>query len=341
MSEKQEGGQLSSEVTAGGVQVRGEEMLRAKNLRLSKERERLHISTRLDAIAAEEAKLQQKIQETRLRAKERTELANRVVAIKKVEDQTKQWMGEELVQRRQAMQEIRRQTKGAIEQKRLAMLKSRHEDFVALKRDAEDARATILAARAKKLEQARVRSAAVRKDAEIAKARNSVLAKARMESLRAQTGIETTAEASAVRATQQHLERLAAEEARLLKSVLAQHGEHRRQHRELHERAPAFSRGVTSNPSRLSLSSPLTPDNPLFSRRPLTSSPRPPGTPRSLFGNSAPSSPRTLLSTLGGSRSRPVSAASNRSDLLNGGVTPAKGRTCAMSSPNTFAGTAG
>ena len=293
------------------------------------------VAQRLRTMRSEEDHLKRVVASTKERTQERLDTANRNMHIKKVAEETRQWADEELEQRRQTVTETRHMQRQAIQERRFAVLKERHDHFVAKKREEEEGREAIVAAREKKLEQARARTTSVRQRAEIAKQRNAVQAKALSESHRAQGQIAGTSEGAKVEATMQQLQRLAAEEERLLKSCLKLHKVHQSEVVRLKEKVPMFQIGLHPT-GPLNLPSPIAPNNPMMSRRPMTGTPRSrPVTPRS-YGNSVAGSPRTYTpgsfsSASPRRRSQPESMnATPRAELLGSSMQPAAGRTCAL-----------
>lgn len=219
----------------------------------------------------EETRVRHDIAEAKERTKERKALAARAGEMKKVDDETKEWMSHEMEHRREMIADQRKQSREAIEARRLALLKQRHADFVAKKEETANARATIQQARTAKQAQKQAQMLSVRERMSRAKERNRQLSVEKAESNNAHAAILASQEEAEVKHSLREIDELAREEERLLKSVLTQHAEHRLEFDTLQKRIPAYSRGLTTNPSPFSLPQPLAADSPLNARRPATS----------------------------------------------------------------------
>jgi|LauGreDrversion4_1035100.scaffolds.fasta_scaffold14730_1 hypothetical protein len=328
--------------------LRGLELYRARAAVKEKQAKLVELSARISSIAAEEARIEKAIAETKDEAREQGEKYGRREVVKKADQVTTGWVEEELAQRRQALGETRRQDREAIAQRRFALLKQKHDEFLAQKQEQEQGRAAILAARALKLEQARAKKNHLLKQKEVAQRRAAVLAKEHAEQAKP-AYIEQEADYATLRADEANLRRLQAEEERLLRSIVEQHARHRQTLQQVQERVPAYRSGLADAPVRYAVAQPLAEDNVLLSRRPLSVRSRPStaGTPRSVLltaGNTAPSTPRSSLNTPRyGATPAATAPAIPRADLLGVGATPGAtmppypGRACTIASPLTCA----
>jgi hypothetical protein len=328
--------------------LRGLELYRARAAVKEKQAKLVELSARISSIAAEEARIEKAIAETKDEAREQGEKYGRREVVKKADQVTTGWVEEELAQRRQALGETRRQDREAIAQRRFALLKQKHDEFLAQKQEQEQGRAAILAARALKLEQARAKKNHLLKQKEVAQRRAAVLAKEHAEQAKP-ASIEQEADYATLRADEANLRRLQAEEERLLRSIVEQHARHRQTLQQVQERVPAYRSGLADAPVRYAVAQPLAEDNVLLSRRPLSVRSRPStaGTPRSVLltaGNTAPSTPRSSLNTPRyGATPAATAPAIPRADLLGVGATPGAtmppypGRACTIASPLTCA----
>ena len=328
--------------------LRGLELYRARAAVKEKQAKLVELSARISSIAAEEARIEKAIAETKDEAREQGEKYGRREVVKKADQVTTGWVEEELAQRRQALGETRRQDREAIAQRRFALLKQKHDEFLAQKQEQEQGRAAILAARALKLEQARAKKNHLLKQKEVAQRRAAVLAKEHAEQAKP-AYIEQEADYATLRADEANLRRLQAEEERLLRSIVEQHARHRQTLQQVQERLPAYRSGLADAPVRYAVAQPLAEDNVLLSRRPLSVRSRPStaGTPRSVLltaGNTAPSTPRSSLNTPRyGATPAATAPAIPRADLLGVGATPGAtmppypGRACTIASPLTCA----
>jgi hypothetical protein len=328
--------------------LRGLELYRARAAVKEKQAKLVELSARISSIAAEEARIEKAIAETKDEAREQGEKYGRREVVKKADQVTTGWVEEELAQRRQALGETRRQDREAIAQRRFALLKQKHDEFLAQKQEQEQGRAAILAARALKLEQARAKKNHLLKQKEVAQRRAAVLAKEHAEQAKP-AYIEQEADYATLRADEANLRRLQAEEERLLRSIVEQHARHRQTLQQVQERVPAYRSGLADAPVRYAVAQPLAEDNVLLSRRPLSVRSRPStaGTPRSVLltaGNTAPSTPRSSLHTPRyGATPAATAPAIPRADLLGVGATPGAtmppypGRACTIASPLTCA----
>ena len=328
--------------------LRGLELYRARAAVKEKQAKLVELSARISSIAAEEARIEKAIAETKDEAREQGEKYGRREVVKKADQVTTGWVEEELAQRRQALGETRRQDREAIAQRRFALLKQKHDEFLAQKQEQEEGRAAILAARALKLEQARAKKNNLLKQKEVAQRRAAVLAKEHAEQAKSAC-IEQEEDDATLRADEANLRRLQAEEERLLRSIVEQHARHRQTLQQVQERVPAYRSGLADAPVRYAVAQPLAEDNVLLSRRPLSVRSRPStaGTPRSVLltaGNTAPSTPRSSLNTPRyGATPAATAPAIPRADLLGVGATPGAtmppypGRACTIASPLTCA----
>lgn len=328
--------------------LRGLELYRARAAVKEKQAKLVELSARISSIAAEEARIEKAIAETKDEAREQGEKYGRREVVKKADQVTTGWVEEELAQRRQALGETRRQDREAIAQRRFALLKQKHDEFLAQKQEQEQGRAAILAARALKLEQARAKKNHLLKQKEVAQRRAAVLAKEHAEQAKP-AYIEQEADYATLRADEANLRRLQAEEERLLRSIVEQHARHRQTLQQVQERVPAYRSGLADAPVRYAVAQPLAEDNVLLSRRPLSVRSRPStaGTPRNVLltaGNTAPSTPRSSLNTPRyGATPAATAPAIPRADLLGVGATPGAtmppypGRACTIASPLTCA----
>jgi len=328
--------------------LRGLELYRARAAVKEKQAKLVELSARISSIAAEEARIEKAIAETKDEAREQGEKYGRREVVKKADQVTTGWVEEELAQRRQALGETRRQDREAIAQRRFALLKQKHDEFLAQKQEQEQGRAAILAARALKLEQARAKKNHLLKQKEVAQRRAAVLAKEHAEQAKP-AYIEQEADYATLRADEANLRRLQAEEERLLRSIVEQHARHRQTLQQVQERVPAYRSGLADAPVRYAVAQPLAEDNVLLSRRPLSVRSRPStaGTPRSVLltaGNTAPSTPRSSLNTPRyGATPAATAPAIPRADLLGVGATPGAtmppypGRACTIATPLTCA----
>lgn len=328
--------------------LRGLELYRARAAVKEKQAKLVELGARISSIAAEEARIKKAIAETMDEAREEGEKYGRREVVKKADQVTTGWVEEELAQRRQALGETRRQDREAIAQRRFALLKQKHDEFLAQKQEQEQGRAAILAARALKLEQARAKKNNLLKQKEVAQRRAAVLAKEHAEQAKP-AYIEQEADYATLRADEANLRRLQAEEERLLRSIVEQHARHRQTLQQVQERVPAYRSGLADAPVRYAVAQPLAEDNVLLSRRPLSVRSRPStaGTPRSVLltaGNTAPSTPRSSLNTPRyGATPAATAPAIPRADLLGVGATPGAtmppypGRACTIASPLTCA----
>jgi hypothetical protein len=328
--------------------LRGLELYRARAAVKEKQAKLVELSARISSIAAEEARIEKAIAETKDEAREQGEKYGRREVVKKADQVTTGWVEEELAQRRQALGETRRQDREAIAQRRFALLKQKHDEFLAQKQEQEQGRAAILAARALKLEQARAKKNHLLKQKAVAQRRAAVLAKEHAEQAKP-AYIEQEADYATLRADEANLRRLQAEEERLLRSIVEQHARHRQTLQQVQERVPAYRSGLADAPVRYAVAQPLAEDNVLLSRRPLSVRSRPStaGTPRSVLltaGNTAPSTPRSSLNTPRyGATPAATAPAIPRADLLGVGATPGAtmppypGRACTIASPLTCA----
>jgi hypothetical protein len=328
--------------------LRGLELYRARAAVKEKQAKLVELSARISSIAAEEARIEKAIAETKDEAREQGEKYGRREVVKKADQVTTGWVEEELAQRRQALGETRRQDREAIAQRRFALLKQKHDEFLAQKQEQEQGRAAILAARALKLEQARAKKNHLLKQKEVAQRRAAVLAKEHAEQAKP-AYIEQEADYATLRADEANLRRLQAEEERLLRSIVEQHARHRQTLQQVQERVPAYRSGLADAPVRYAVAQPLAEDNVLLSRRPLSVRSRPStaGTPRSVLltaGNTVPSTPRSSLNTPRyGATPAATAPAIPRADLLGVGATPGAtmppypGRACTIASPLTCA----
>ena len=328
--------------------LRGLELYRARAAVKEKQAKLVELSARISSIAAEEARIEKAIAETKDEAREQGEKYGRREVVKKADQVTTGWVEEELAQRRQALGETRRQDREAIAQRRFALLKQKHDEFLAQKQEQEQGRAAILAARALKLEQARAKKNHHLKQKEVAQRRAAVLAKEHAEQAKP-AYIEQEADYATLRADEANLRRLQAEEERLLRSIVEQHARHRQTLQQVQERVPAYRSGLADAPVRYAVAQPLAEDNVLLSRRPLSVRSRPStaGTPRSVLltaGNTVPSTPRSSLNTARyGATPAATAPAIPRADLLGVGATPGAtmppypGRACTIASPLTCA----
>jgi len=311
--------------------ARGIHALQTRALRKDKERSLANVVARVDMLAAEEARIKKVIAETKSQLMAHKQVELRVDVLQKAKDLTKGWVEEEEVQRRQANQETRRQNREAVSQRRFALLKQRHDDFLLKKKETEEGRAAIIAARALKLEQARLKKATLLKQHEVAVSRNHVRAKAQEQALEAHAAIDRAEEAAAMRATAKRVQQLAAEEERLLSGALKAHAVHQQAFTEVRQGAGGHVLGLTNAPATYALSGyPKAPDNVMLSRRPGTvPSMARPTTPRG-YGNSVAGSPRSHSPRF---TARPPASA--RADLMGAGLScPPMGRACMMSSPS-------
>ena len=338
------------------VEDRGDALLQAKMARIEQEYRLKEVAARVQMTQQMEEKLKKEIAEAKMRTRERKELADRQTAIKKVNHETRSWMTEELGERRQAVSEQRRLTKRAIEAKRLALLEQRHADYVLKKQEAAQARITILNAQAAKRQQKQKQMASVREDLGVAKQRTKILEDEKKQSFHNHATIDKMQEEAKVKEALAQIEKLAAEEQRLLNSVLQQHKAHRTEFDSLVQAKPAYQRGLHTNPAPFSLAPPLAPASPMLDRRPktandvltsvnaLSGAPATPslgmsGRGAGVYGSTPPATPRTgrlvpqaPAGTPRGTRpSRPGSAAAiNATPIAKGGM-------CMVSAPQSVA----
>ena len=315
------------------TELRGEALLEAKKKRLERETRLGQVKHRVGLLADEAERIRKEIEEAKTRTRERKELAERSEAIKKIDGQTKTWISSELEERRQAVAHQRRVAKQAIEAKRLALLEARHADFIRKKQEAAQMRLTIINARAAKQQQKQKQMAFVREQSVVAKQRMRVIEAERQKTRDSHMAVDQAEDDALARDALLQIQRLAAEEQRLLGAVMKTHAQHRNEFDNLRKAKASYVRGLTATPTPLGLTAPLAPHSVLLDRRPASASgvlqsQRPPSTPsssrgarrdgsgdygnsggaaRGAYGNSAPSSPRTGLSP------RPPSASSVRS----------------------------
>jgi len=323
------------------VDARGAAMIKARNARLEQERRLAEVRNRVEQLKTEQSQAKAEISDANERTKQRKDLSSREGHIKQVLDDTRKWMSVEEEHRRQEISEQRKLSRQAIEAKRLALLESRHADYVSKKEEAAKARVTILQSRAAKQQQKQVQMQNVRERQSTARTRIAAVEKDRQQALHAKGKILQEQEDAEVKQSLRELEFLAKEEERLLQSVHKQNAQHRKDFDDLTLRLPKWKRGLTNTPAPLALPQPLPPDSPLLSRLPATSLGEdrtdsigrfPPNTPSQFppspdsrfcghygqYGSSAPSSPRSL--TFGsrpptsGSHA-PLSPLSARSDM--------------------------
>ena len=218
-------------------------MLRAKTRLRAKQLDLMSTKDRIQHIAKEKERLQRLISETKDMTVERHEAAKRAEVMKRVGQQTEVWKHEELAQRRQAVSEQRQRTRAAIEARRMALLKARHEDFLTKKQESQLGRTAILAARERKEHQARVRTSFIREQAEHARQRNATRAHEREIRLQAFEAVQHATDQAEIQFQQSLIARLQREEERLLRSVVQAHAQHRAEFDSLHQTAAPFARG--------------------------------------------------------------------------------------------------
>ena len=255
--------------------ARGCDSLRAKEQRRAKELHKDLIAGRLEALAAEEARILAVIALTKEKTREREQIAERARASQRAKEQASKWIQAEQDERRQMINESRQQSREAVTRRRLALLEQRQADFLAKKQEAREARAAIEAARALKLEQVRAAKHHVNESHQQARKRAEIRQRNKTESMRIQSQIPQRKEAAECRANERALARLAAEEERLLSSVLKLHSDHHQAFHRLQQRVPGFRTGLIRSAAPLSLPTPTPPDSPLLSRRPMSASSRP------------------------------------------------------------------
>lgn len=246
---------------------------RAKGARLEQERRLEQVRHRVDFLQIEEARIRRDIVQIKERTKERKELATRAVAVKKVDSDTKDWASDELELRRRAVSAQRHQTRQAIEMNRLALLEARHAEFVARKLETRQSRQAVLASRATKQQQLVGRVDSVRRKQLSVRWREHSMIGEQQRSRTACATMQNARDELEVRESMQQLELLAAEEERLLNSVLRQHAQHRAEFDGLVQKLPAYRLALLqSNPAPFSLPQPLAPNSPMLGRRAETAS---------------------------------------------------------------------
>jgi hypothetical protein len=105
---------------------RAEELHRAKGQRAVRERELQHIKNRVKHLANEAQKVRAQIAKTNERVRDTLAVRERSAMYRRVQAETKGWIGEELEYRREVINEQRREGKEAMRRERLAVLEAKH-----------------------------------------------------------------------------------------------------------------------------------------------------------------------------------------------------------------------
>ena len=165
-------------------------MLRAKQLRLEREKQRELVLARIQKLTVDADRTRRNINETHRKTQAHQQITQRTQEVKQVDTEVKGWQTAELVQRQRAFSEQRRLGRLAISQKRLALLESRHKDYLLKKEQEAQIRQTILLQQQSKVRQKQMLMATVREKHSRAKARNRILQSEHKETRAAREQIE-------------------------------------------------------------------------------------------------------------------------------------------------------